>query len=496
MRKIIFAAAQLIRTTKVRARLAAQRAAPDLRTAAWAIRWSALLLGTLGPAGVMAAPGRPAAASVLMISVDGMKPEYVTQADAHGLKIPFLRSLMADGSYAQAVVGVWPTVTYPSHTTLVTGVSPAEHGIYNNLEFDPRHKFAESWFWYAHQIRVPTLWQAAHRAGLATASVGWPVSVGATDVDFLIPEYWRIFHPTADLNPSDRHLMAALSRPEGMLQDMQESLGPYLMGNDTSREADEIKTRFAADILVRRKPRFMTVHLSSLDDQEHEHGPFSVQANEDLEAIDGMLARLSAAARAGNPAAITLVVSDHGFAALTHRVNLFIPFIQAGLIELQTDPESHASAVTAWNAEPWLAGGMAAIVLRDPADPALQERVHELLRKLAADPGNGIDQILEPDAMAKRGAFPGASFLVVMKTGFYTGAAQSGALVTDMTGHGGHGFAPDMPDMRAAFFAAGMGVARHRDLGVVDMRQIAPTVAGWLGLEMPSATAMPLPVAP
>ncbi len=203
----------------------------------------------------MAAPGRPAAASVLMISVDGMKPEYVTQADAHGLKIPFLRSLMADGSYAQAVVGVWPTVTYPSHTTLVTGVSPAEHGIYNNLEFDPRHKFAESWFWYAHQIRVPTLWQAAHRAGLATASVGWPVSCRRHRCGFFDPpSTGAFFIPQRTSTRRDRHLMAALSRPEGMLQDMQESLGPYLMGNDTSREADEIKTRFAADILVRRKP--------------------------------------------------------------------------------------------------------------------------------------------------------------------------------------------------------------------------------------------------
>src|SRR5271167_1895336 len=160
-------------------------------------------------------------APVLMISVDGMKPEYALDANAYMLKIPFLRSVMRDGAYARGVIGVWPTVTYPNHTTLLTGVTPAEHGIYNNLEFDPKHDFAESWFWYADQIRAPTLWQAAHDAGLSTASVGWPVSVGATQVDFLIPEYWRIFRPTADLNPSDADLMAALSRPEGMLRKMQ-----------------------------------------------------------------------------------------------------------------------------------------------------------------------------------------------------------------------------------------------------------------------------------
>lgn len=432
------------------------------------------------------------AASVLMVSVDGMKPEYVTHADEHGLKVPFLRSLLADGTYASGVVGVWPTNTYPSHTTLLTGVTPAEHGVYNNLEFDPRHKFAESWYWYTAQIKVPTLWQAAKQAHLVTASVGWPVSVGSSDIDFLIPEYWRIFHPTADLNPSDRFMIAALSKPAGLLEGMQARLGPYLMGNDTGVAADEIKTRFALDILSRHRPRFMTIHLSALDEAEHEHGPFSAEANEVMEATDAMLARLIAASRANDPAAIAVVVSDHGFTPLTHRVNLFIPFIQAGLITVVHDPGS-VPQITAWAAEPWLASGMAAIMLRDPGDKATQEQVRILLQRLQADPANGIAAVLDSGAIHQRGAFPDAAFVVVMRPGYYTGNAVGGDLVADMQGHGGHGFAPDEPDMHASLFLAGPGIARHRDLGQIDMRQIAPTVAGLLKLRLP-ATAPELPV--
>ncbi|MGA2339940.1 MAG: alkaline phosphatase family protein, partial [Terracidiphilus sp.] len=128
------------------------------------------------------------AAPVLMISIDGLKPEYITEADVHGMKIPYLRTLLAKGTYADGVVGIWPTITYPSHTTLITGVWPVEHGIYNNHEFDPFQQYFEAWNWYASEIRAPTLWEVAHHAGLRTASVGWPVSVGATDVDYLIPE--------------------------------------------------------------------------------------------------------------------------------------------------------------------------------------------------------------------------------------------------------------------------------------------------------------------
>jgi predicted AlkP superfamily pyrophosphatase or phosphodiesterase len=443
---------------------------------------------------LMLAIGRAHATSVLMISVDGMKPEYALQADSRKLKLPFLYSMIADGAYARGVVGVWPTVTYPSHTTLITGVTPAEHGIYDNLEFDPKRKFAESWFWYARQIKVPTLWEAAHRAGLTTASVGWPVSVGSPDVDFLIPEYWRIFHPTEDLNPSDRHLIAALSKPAGMLEKMQRSLGPYLMGNDVSLEADEIKTRFAVDILRSHKPRFMTVHLSSLDEAEHDHGPFSLEANQNLEAIDGMLSRLAAATRTNDPAAIVIVVSDHGFVSLTHRVNLYIPFIQAGLLDATIDPKNQTPLVKSWQAQPWLASGMAAIMLRDPRDEQTAAKVRELLNNLKSDPNNGIEEVLDRDAIGKRGAFPGASFLVVMKPSYYTGNSLSGEVVTDMLGHGGHGFSPDDPSMRAAFFIDGKGIAPHHELGIIDMRQIAPTVAQLLDLRMPSATATPLPV--
>lgn len=210
---------------------------------------------------LLAAAASGLAAPVLMISIDGLKPEYVTEADARGLHIPYLRTLVRDGAYAEGVVGVWPTVTYPSHTTLLTGVSPAEHGIYNNQEFDPERNFSGAWYWYAQQIRVPTLWQVAHNAGLRTASVGWPVSVGATDVDWLIPEFWRSAGPSGASNPSDCELMAALSRPDTLLKQLQPSLGPYMMGNDTSIEGDEVKTRYSVEILRRQKPAFMTIHL-------------------------------------------------------------------------------------------------------------------------------------------------------------------------------------------------------------------------------------------
>src|SRR5260370_4462722 len=89
---------------------------------------------------------RPA---IVLISVDGLKPEYVLQANAHSLKIPHLRRFLSEGTYSSGVHGVVPTVTYPSHTTLLTGVPPAAHGIYANTTFDPLGKNLGGWYWYA-----------------------------------------------------------------------------------------------------------------------------------------------------------------------------------------------------------------------------------------------------------------------------------------------------------------------------------------------------------
>lgn len=85
-----------------------------------------------------------------------------------GLRIPNLRRLQAEGSYAEGVVGVYPSVTYPSHTTIVTGRLPAEHGIYTNLASREPGKNPDDWFWFANAIKVPALWDETRRNGLTS----------------------------------------------------------------------------------------------------------------------------------------------------------------------------------------------------------------------------------------------------------------------------------------------------------------------------------------
>ena len=123
---------------------------------------------------------------VVIVSIDGLQPSaYTTPGPS---KAPALRRLAQSGAFAEGVIGVTPTVTYPSHTTIVTGVLPAVHGIYNNRIFDPENTSNGSWYWYARDIKVPTLAGILKTRGMKTAAVSWPATVGA-DIDYLVPEF-------------------------------------------------------------------------------------------------------------------------------------------------------------------------------------------------------------------------------------------------------------------------------------------------------------------
>ena len=294
---------------------------------------------------------------VVLISIDGLMPEQLLNPDRHALKIPNLRRLVSQGNPRGGVKGVLPTVTYPSHTTMVTGVAPAKHGIHANTPFDPFGKNLDGWYWYAEDIKVETLWDVLRKFGMTTASVDWPVSVGAP-IDFNIAQYWR-----AGL-AEDVKVIRALSTP-GLLAEAQRAIGAsYPDGNDYTVAADERRAAFNTFILERKRPRFMTVYFSGLDHTQHETTAGSAESRQALEVIDGLVGKVRAAAEsAGEGRAVICVVSDHGFARTERELHLNSALREAGLIRLD-----EAGKVAAWEAFSWNSGGLGAIMLRNAQD--------------------------------------------------------------------------------------------------------------------------------
>jgi predicted AlkP superfamily pyrophosphatase or phosphodiesterase len=419
------------------------------------------------------------ASPVLLISIDGLRPSDVLEAKKRGLKLPNLEAFVKNGAYATGVRAVLPTLTYPDHTTLITGTWPAQHGVAGNALFDPAGKNFDGWYWYASDIKVPTLWDAVHAKHGVVASIAWPVSVGSVAIDYNIPEYWRAW------NGEDAKLLKALSTP-GLVARLEHDTGiSFAATIGTEPQNDVVRTRYAVTMIKFAFPDFMSLHLTSLDHVQHEKGPGSPEARTALEKIDGEIGELTAAARNVEPNVTVAVVSDHGFAPVTRQVNLGKAFVEAGLVTLDSQGK-----VAAWEAIPWNTGASAAVVLAHPEDAALKAKVAALLAKLAADPASGVAKVIDKAGIEARGGGQ-ASFWVDYRIGYYAGTNFTGALVTAAKNKGAHGYFPENKEMRAAFLIMGPGVKKAK-LGEIDMRDIAPTLARILGVPLPAATGKPL----
>lgn len=477
--------------------------------------WGAAALGVLwlvdgiGALAAQRAPARPAdplssAASgrrvsqaeatqrpptLLLLSIDGLMPSTVHEAARLGARVPHLSRLVREGASARGVIGVWPTVTYPSHATLVTGVAPAVHGIESNTTFDPLQKNQGGWYWYVSDLKVPTLWDAARAAGRRTASIHWPVSVGAP-VDRNLPQIWR--SGLAD----DRKLLRALATTPAWLDSLEREVGaPYPDGIDETIAGDVRRATFMAHVLRRERPDVMTAYFAGLDHEEHAAGPNSPAALAGLARLDSLVGVLVTAARdaaqAQGRGAIVAVVSDHGFEATTRAVHLNAALRDAGLLEL-----SGAGTPVLWRASFWASGGTAALMLRDPRDTAALRLARGAVGRLLADSTSGVARLIERDELDRVGAWREAAFAVSLRPGWLTGPGVEGPVSGPSGYKGMHGYPPGPPSLDASFFVVGPGITAGHDLGRIDMRDIAPTLARLIGLSMPSATGQVLTLAP
>lgn len=415
--------------------------------------------------------------SVLLISIDGMLPATYTRPAPPAA--PTLRALAAEGSVADGVIGVLPTVTFPSHTTMITGVLPRVHGILDNRIVDAEGLSRAAWFWYARQVRVPTLFGAARAQHLVTAAVNWPVTIGS-DTHYLVPEFERSPHPEA------RHMLEALSTP-GLLEAVEVSRGRPLAWPLN----DEARTDIARHLLKVHRPQLLALHLLATDGAQHEYGPGSPEAHKAVDGVDREVARLLQTLEETGLRGSTVVaiVSDHGFLPYERVLHLNALFKQEGLLSVNA-----AGAITTWQAYFHSSGGSGFVYLKDDTT-ALRQRVEALLTRLKADPNAGIENVWTAPELVKAGAHPQAAFGLDVKNGWYTGGGYETLVVRTGRVRGGHGFAPFRPELHASLILNGPGVPR-RNLGVVRMTQLAPTLARMLGVSLSAQADTPIALRP
>jgi len=398
---------------------------------------------------------------VVLITVDGFRPDFYLDSSWHAYNI---RALMKEGAHALGQNSVFPSMTYPSHTTIVTGVQPAAHGVYFNNMFE-RDGATGKIYWNDSSIKKPTIWQAVQNNKMKATALFWPVSANAP-VSYNIP----------DIGSMGEAVREQYSKPAGFLSTVKKEVFNGATSIEYGRDVNVAK--IAAYVIKKDQPNLMTIHFFSVDHAEHMDGREGEDVKAAIAVADSAVGIVVDALKAAGIWKNTAIIitGDHGFVTVKTTVKPNVWLARAGLLN-----DNKAD----WKAQFFTVGGSAWLYLRNKADSATLQQVRQLLNALPAEEKKYF-RIIDRPALDAAGANPEVALaLTGENNASLIGAYQGDAIVS---GKGGaHGYFPDFFEIRTGFVAHGPGVIKGAVITEMNERDLAPIMAKLLGIPFPSA---------
>lgn len=398
---------------------------------------------------------------VVLVTIDGFRPNFYLEDKWDA---PNLKAMKKEGAHAYGVDGVFPSVTYPSHITIVTGVYPAKHGIFYNALFEKDEATKGQIYWRFDQITSPTLWEVTQNAGMKAASVNWPVSVGA-------PTVFNI----SDVGAKGQKVMEDSTRPAGISTVLKQKL--FNNASAIKIGVDKNVASIAAWVIKTEKPNFLTVHLLGMDHEQHVHGRNGPEVEHGIVRADSAVGVIrQAIAEAGiKDKTLLIVTGDHGFYDVTTTVSPNVWLKQWGVMESEHD----------WKAKFHTAGGGAFMFLKDKNDVATLKTVMSKLNSLP-EAEKKYFSLVERKKLNSIGADPDV-VLALTGTNGASFSARTNALPVDKGKGGTHGYFPDTRNIQTGFVAEGKGLRKQTKIHEMDLRDISTIVVEYLGLSMPTS---------
>jgi predicted AlkP superfamily pyrophosphatase or phosphodiesterase len=415
---------------------------------------------------------------LIIISFDALSSlDYV-----HLDKLPNFSLIKETGSYARKVYSVYPSLTYPAHTTIITGRYPKNHGIINNTLLQPGWG-SPDWYWYRRDIKGETLYDKAVDAGLTTAALLWPVTARSR-IKYNMPEIFSNRWWTNQIMVSIRN-----GNPLYQLE-LNNKFGRLRKGLNQP-ELDNFVLESAVHTIKKNKPNLMLIHFTDLDTQRHDYGYSSSEA---LEAINRHDKRLGDIINSLKEAGIyenstIIALGDHSALNESKIININVLLREHNLISLDRN-----NKIKSWKAYLKTCDGSAYIYLKDKNDMATKNLVHKLLIELKSNPSNGIEAIYTSEEAEKLGADHNCTFMLEAKLGFYFLEDYSGPLIKEINSlsvdeqkhftKATHGYSPFKADYTTMFIASGKGIKGGEVIDSINLVDEAPTFAALLGLKL------------
>ncbi|MBS1789823.1 MAG: alkaline phosphatase family protein [Acidobacteria bacterium] len=376
----------------------------------------------------------------MLISISGLRADLANDPESFRLKIPNIQSLKTKGSYAVGIESVYPSQTIPAHTSMVTGVLPADHSITSDYPFDEQTgmQSAEA-FQSAKAIKTDKIWEAAKRENLTTAAVGFPMTMEA-DIAFNFPE--------------------------------------------ARDEADSAKAERAISLIEKSSPNLLLLNFTSLAAAQHRFGLLSAEAKLALEQIDGLVGKIVASVERAQLTSETtfLIASDQGASRVEREFRPNILLAKKGF--LTTDGKG---VIKDWRAVAQSFDGSAAIFLKNPQDESAMHEIEALFTEFDQNSDNPLWRIISRREAIRLGANPRPALYLDAAPTFQISARVDGSMISKTNDRAAHGYLPSRAEMRATLILSGKQIKQGQRIEYGRLIDIAPTIARLLGLEMKSA---------
>lgn len=386
-------------------------------------------------------------------------------------QLPFLKSMIEKGTWIKKVESVYPTLTYPIHSSIVTGRYPIEHGVDNNLLVQAEKK-AMDWYWDHSYISGDTILNNAHKKGLKIAAFSWPVSAKA-DIEFNVPE--------VSPNPEGGFIDHLKENGSGeYIDELQSVFGPF-DSHDSQKQKDEWMANATAYTFEKHQPDITFLHLIDVDHQKHVYGASHFAVKDAIKELDDRLSRMfEKIAKVKNLDEINIMLlSDHSQIDTAYPIRLNKMLADMNLVNVNED----GTVKEDWQAYFLTCGGSTALYTKED-NPKLVEEIKEKIESLNLE---GIDQIFSTEEIQELKSSDSAKLWVEAKEGYVFDADAREFIESrnqEPGPRGNHGFLPSKEKNLAMAIFIGPAFKENSVIENEKIVDIAPTIDKIYNLDM------------
>lgn len=400
-------------------------------------------------------------------------------------RLPNFKRLLGQGALCEQVESVYPSITYPAHTTIVTGKKPCHHGVINNTRFQPKREKPD-WMSDRRNIRGTTLYDEAMKRGDRVCALLWPVT-GKSRITYNFPEIhadrpWQNVILKTILDGSTRYVLGTLPHAVRELKGIREP------------ELDNFLEKTAVDTILRYNPELMLIHFLDVDSHRHQLGAAHPEIRRALERLDGRIGAITdalARTKAGGCHSMedtTVVILGDHYQLDCHTV-IYPNYLLKKHGLFHVDGKGH---VTDYQAIAKNCDGSCYIYLRPEIrkNPIMTEKLTQNLTTIFHELSDGVARIFTAQQACSMGADDTCVMMLEATPGYYFLDDHQilTCSVDDVERHrmkATHGYLPTLEKYQTFFMMAGYGVRKGGTCSSMKLWDEAPTLAHIMGLTLP-----------